>query len=284
MTSSSQPPESPRIDRVALDRIIQRATELQTGDREIGDNLTPEEVIELGKDVGIPARYLQQAMLEHRMGEQAVDQERTFLGRVVGPREVQAQRVVQGDRESVIRALLEWMNKNELLVLQRQQSGWVRWEPLRGMQAAIRRGTAALDTTKPKFMLSRADLVTATVTQLESGYCHVSLTAVLKATRTAAIAGGIAGVSVGTGAAIVATALSPFWVVALPPLLVGGAIGWFAMRRYHPVVERVHLGLERALDYLERGVVKPSHEQLPPRGTGLIDLLASEVKRALLKK
>ncbi|MEZ4455318.1 MAG: hypothetical protein R2882_02025 [Gemmatimonadales bacterium] len=55
-----------RIDRAALDRIIQRATELQTGEREVGDNLTPDEVLALGRDVGIPAKYLEQAMLEHR--------------------------------------------------------------------------------------------------------------------------------------------------------------------------------------------------------------------------
>jgi hypothetical protein len=280
------PPEPPlpdphRIDRAALDRIIQRATELQTGDRDIGDNLTPEQVLELGKDVGIPARYLHQAMLEHRMGGDGPTVDPTVLGRVVGPREVGAQRVVHGDRDSVVAALIEWMSRNELLVLQRQQAGWVRWEPLGGMQAAIRRGTAALDTSKPKFMLSRADLVTATVTELETGYCHVALSATLKQARTAAIGGAVAGSSLGASAAIIAALLSPFWIVTIPPLAVGGALGWYVLRRFRPVVERVQLGLERALDYLERGGVKPGHAQLPQRGAGLLDFLAGEVRRAL---
>jgi hypothetical protein len=47
------------------------------------------------------------------------------------------------------------------------------------------------------------------------------------------------------------------------------------------VADRVQLGLERALDFLERGGVKPGHEQLPGRGAGLLDLLAGEVRRAL---
>jgi len=62
---SDLPSQQP-IDREALDRIIQRAAELQTGEREIGDNLTPDEVLALGKEVGIPTRYLQQAILEHQ--------------------------------------------------------------------------------------------------------------------------------------------------------------------------------------------------------------------------
>ena len=43
-----------RIDRAALERIIQRAAELQTAERDIGDNLTSDEVMALGAEVGIP--------------------------------------------------------------------------------------------------------------------------------------------------------------------------------------------------------------------------------------
>ena len=43
-----------RIDRAALERIIQRAAELQTADRDIGEELTPEQVLALGREVGIP--------------------------------------------------------------------------------------------------------------------------------------------------------------------------------------------------------------------------------------
>ena len=51
-----------RIDRAALERIIQRAAELQTAEREIGEGLTPEQIMELGREVGIPGRYLQQVL------------------------------------------------------------------------------------------------------------------------------------------------------------------------------------------------------------------------------
>ncbi len=69
-----------RIDRAALERIIQRAAELQTAEREMGDTLTSDELIALGREVGIPGRYLQQALLE----------ERTRLGNVGARRPVRA--------------------------------------------------------------------------------------------------------------------------------------------------------------------------------------------------
>ena len=48
-----------RIDRAALERILQRATELQAAEHDVGENISPDELITLGRDVGIPARYLQ---------------------------------------------------------------------------------------------------------------------------------------------------------------------------------------------------------------------------------
>src|SRR5919201_851680 len=102
-----------RIDRAALERIIQRAAELQTSAREIGESLSQEEVLALGKEVGIPDRYLQQALLEERT-RVVVPEPRGAWGRLSGPAEVTAQRVVPGTPERVERALLAWMEQNEI--------------------------------------------------------------------------------------------------------------------------------------------------------------------------
>ena len=56
MSSSPGP-----IDRAALDRIIRRAAELQTADRDISDQLTPDDVMTLGQEVGIPRKLVQRA-------------------------------------------------------------------------------------------------------------------------------------------------------------------------------------------------------------------------------
>ena len=50
------------ISREALERIIKRAAELQASERDIGDGLTENELVALGKDVGIPSGYLRQAL------------------------------------------------------------------------------------------------------------------------------------------------------------------------------------------------------------------------------
>src|SRR5260370_2049472 len=54
------------IRREALERIIQRAAELQAGERDIGEGLTEPDLLALGQEGGIPPRYLRQALLEER--------------------------------------------------------------------------------------------------------------------------------------------------------------------------------------------------------------------------
>ena len=263
---------------------MQRAAELQAAETEVGEGLTADEVVALGREVGIPGRYLQQAMLE-QAAEVVVPPQAGLLARVVGPSEVSAQRVVVGEPEDAARALIGWFDQNELLVVQRQQPGRVSFEPLRGMQAAIRRGTAAFDSTRPKHMLARSELVSATFTRLESGYCHVGLSARLRNTRSGYLGGAMGAVSSGAAAGIVLAAMNAFWAVVVPPLLVGGVIGAYVLQRYRPVTERTLLGLERALDYLERGGVKPAHALPPERGPGggrgLLELMAGEIRKAI---
>jgi hypothetical protein len=272
-------PTPGKIDRAALERIMQRAAELQAGEADVGEGLSPDEVTALGREVGIPARYLQQAMLEQAT-EVIAPAESGLAGRVVGPSEVQAQRVVIGDPEDAARGLIEWFDRNELLAVQRQQPGRVTFEPIGGMQAALRRGGAALGSGVPKFMLARATLVAATFTRLESGYCHVSLTADIRKSRGGYVGGAVASGSLGVSASIILAMLSPFWVVTIPPLMVGGALGWFVLKQFRPVAGRTVLGLERALDYLERGGIKPGH-QVPPRAGGLLDTIAGEIRKAI---
>lgn len=268
-----------RIDKAALERIIQRASELQTGSRDFGEDLTPEEVLKLGKDVGIDEGYLQQAILEEAT-RATLPEESGFLNRTFGPGIVTAQRVAQGSVEEVEQQLLRWIEENELFCIQRQQTGRISWEPLGGFQAAIRRSTAMLGGGKRPFMLAAADNLSATVVPLEPGYCNVVLTATLRKKRS----GFITGTSVAVGGSLLSAAalaaMSPFLLVALAPLPIGMGIGWIVGRQYRPIAERTQLGLERVLDHLERGAVKPQH-QLPPPSTGVIGSIAEEIRKAL---
>jgi hypothetical protein len=268
-----------RIDRAALDRIIRRAAELQTAEREIGDSLSPDEVMALGREVGIPGRYLQQALLEERTRLASLTPAGAWE-RVIGPTQVGAQRVVRGDPDNIEASLLRWMEENELLCVLRQQPGRITWEPLTGFQAAIRRSTAAFQGSKRPFTLSRADTVSATVLGLEPGWTHVALTATARKARSALIGGGAAVAGAGALASILMIVLGAFVPVALIPAPVGLGIGYGVLRGYHPVVARLQLGLESALDSLEQRA--SSAGRLPPqRPPRIIDLLASEIRKAL---
>jgi hypothetical protein len=267
-----------RIDRAALERIIHRAAELQTAEREISDTLSSDELIALGKEVGIPVRYLQQALLEERT-RIGVPGSPGILERVAGPGEVSAQRVVSLEAEVAEQELIRWMERNELFCIQRQQRGRITWEPLSGFQAAIRRSAAALGAGKRPFMLSRAATVTAVILQLESGYSHVTLVADSRKVRNEYLAGGAVLAGAGTVTTATMVALGAFIPVALLPLPFAFGAGYLAMRRYGPTLARIHLGLERALDSLENGGGRRA-AQLTERA-GLMELLADEVRRAL---
>jgi hypothetical protein len=267
-----------RIDRAAIERIIQRAAELQTGEHDISDGLTPDEVVALGKEVGIPERYLKQALLEEH-GRLDLPVARGLLDRLFGAATVRAQRVVRGDADQIAAGLLAWMEEEELLTPQRKLPGRITWEPVRGVASAIRRSSAAFAGNKT-FMLNRAQLVTATITGLEPGYCHVALSADLRQARGGLIGGIGAVAGIGIAATVILAVMTPFWWVAAAPAPMFIGIGWGLSRQFRPVAERALLGLERALDHLERGEVKPVHT-LPPRAAGLLGAVINEVRRAM---
>lgn len=268
-----------KIDRTAIERIIQRATELQTGERDISDGLTTEEVVSLGKEVGIPERYLHQAMLEERSRSLAPVVPTGVLDRVVGPGTIRAERVVRGTVESVEQQLIGYLGSHEIFTVQRQQPGRITWEPLRGVQGALRRSSAVFQGNRP-FMLSRASLVSATVMGLEPGFSHVALSAELRGTRGGLMGGAFAMGALGVAGGAILTVMSPFVWLAAAPIMFGAGVGWGILRQYGPLVDRARLGLERALDHLERGEPKPGHA-LPSRTGGMVGAILEEVRKAI---
>lgn len=270
-----------RIDRGSIERIIQRAAELQTGERDISDGLTPDEVLALGKDVGIPERYIQQAILEER-SRSGPPAPQGVLDGTVGPAVVRADRVVRGVPAEIEQRLLRYFDENELLTIQRQQPGRITWEPLRGVQGALRRSSAMFQSNRP-FMLSKAQLVSVTIVPLESGFCQVSMTAELRGLRTGYLLGGsaISGVGLVTGG--IFAVLSPFLWIAAVPVAMGSLAAYAIVRQYRPLAERTQLGLECALDHLERGEPKPTHA-LPSRTGGVMGAILDEVRRAIQQR
>ncbi|MEO8029838.1 MAG: hypothetical protein ABI765_03250 [Gemmatimonadota bacterium] len=266
-------------DREALDRILKRAAELQAHERDTGESMTPDEVLKLGRDVGIPGQYLQQAMLEERVRTTAATPN-GILDRWVGSAECSAGRVVRGEPAVIEQAMVDWLESNELLAIERRQPGRISWEPLRGMASALRRSAAALGRTQRPFMLSRASRVTGGVISLEPGYCHVTLTADLGPVRSGYV-GSIAGIgAAGVATAGVLTVMTPFLAIALAPIPLVLGLGWLIGRQYGPVHDRTQLGLERALDHLEQhGSLQ--RQEIGPGRPGIVGMIAEELRKAL---
>jgi hypothetical protein len=267
--------EGKLISRGALERIIRRAAELQAQDHDIDEGLTPEDVVALGREVGIPARYLQQALLEEdgRIGAAA----RGPLGWLVGPPALAATRVVPGERPAVERALEAALDREELLQVKRRYADGATWEPKAGALASLVR---ALGTSGRRFALAWAAEVMAQVTALEPGVCHVQLRADVRNLRRQRLGGAAA--LLGFGALV--TAIAPALNVLFPWLLLPLAFAALAAAAYarggRRADERVRVGLEQVLDRLERGEIKPEH-QLPGSGLGTLGRIADELRGLL---
>lgn len=240
------------ISQEALERIIKRAAELQAGEHDAGDGLTSNEVLALGKDVGIPDRYLRQAMLEEQT-RTAPEVATGSWAWLTGPRSVVAHRVVPGDRAAVEKALSRWMVEEELLQPKRHYADRTSWEPKAGAFASIQRALAG----GRRYSLARAGEISGQVVQLEPGFCLVRLEADVRQQRTKRISGGMVMTVVGwglTGAvALVAPPLALAQAIMLVPgigMTIGGAL---VARTYRGANERTQVALEQILDRLERG-------------------------------
>lgn len=243
------------ISREALERIIQRAAELQAGERDIGEGLTKDEVLALGKDVGIPNRYLHQAVLEEQT-RTIVETRHGFWAWLTGPRTLSADRVVPGDRAAVERALTRWMEEEESLQVKRRYPDRTTWEPKAGAFASIQRALGA-GTKGRRFALAGASEVTGQVTQLEPGFCHVGLNADVRPRRAGRITGGAVVASLGGfTSAVAAVLLGP---IALIPAAVAVPIAIVIGRHHRADNERIHVAMEQVLDRLERDEMRGGH-------------------------
>jgi hypothetical protein len=264
------------ITREALERIVQRAAELQAHQQDVGEGLTPDEVLALGKDVGIPARYLQQALIEEET-RTGLAPERGILAWLVGPAALSAARVVPGDRAAVESALGAWLDQAELLQVKRRYPDHTTWEPKAGAFASLQRAFKAGGKT---FALARAAEIAASAAPLESGSCHVQLRADVGNLRRHRLA-GVASL-LGLGA--LATVLAPVLGALVPWMflpLAGMALAAVAYGRGHRRdTERVHVGLEQLLDRLEHGETRPTPRLASP-GVSALGRIADELRKSL---
>lgn len=245
--SDSTPPV---LHRAALERVLQRASELQAASTEVPETLSEAELIALGAEVGLSAGALKQALLEERMRVVLPD-ERGLMASLAGPATFVATRVVAGKPREVLTRLHTMMDSEENLRELRRFPDRVVWGPRGGFAGAIRALTR-LDGRG--FPLARADEVSASAVAADAGRVHVRLEATLLQRRgSAAQAAGI-GVFGGAATAIVFSLLNvvlPIAVAAGGLITAGAALS--ARSSYRRDAHFAQLALEQTLDRLEFG-------------------------------
>jgi hypothetical protein len=257
-----------RIDRAAVDRILARALELQADvPVDSQGQLTEAQLLDLAKEVGLDAVNLRQAMAEERT-RVAVPEERGLLASLYGASVASAQRTVRGTPAQVLKALDDWMQRQESLVVQRYfSSERIVWEARRDVMGIVRRTMSGRGHA-----LARTTDVAATAIALDDARVLVRLDARLAGYRSLMAQQNVALTGAGVVIGGVLTVLSFPLLAAAAPVAVFAPAAFAAGRASHlRTVARAQLALEQVLDRLERG-----EAGRPPT---LLSMLAAAVSR-----
>jgi hypothetical protein len=247
MADPPLPPTRIPLDRAALERVLARAADLQSRTGDPAEGLSDDQILDLGKEVGLSGQFLRQAMAEERAGLGRSDKPRGIFG----SSNVSAERTVAGTPTDVLAALDTWVQREELLRIKRRFPDRIVWEPQRGLEATVRR---AFNVGGRAYALSRATDVSGYVVAVDESHVLVRVEAELSGYRRGLVrqtmAAGTLG-ALGTGVALAVHVATAF--AAAPVVIMAGA-GYLVARELHAsAVSRAQLSLEQLLDRLERG-------------------------------
>lgn len=260
-TGPATPPASPPgkavvpappapLERAALERVLARAAELQAAEADPGEpRLTEAQILEVGNEVGIPAKHLRQALAEERSRVE-VPVEHGSVAALFGSATVSATRTVRGTPAALFDKLDSAMQNEESLRVKRRFPDRIAWEPRGGLATEFRR---IMNVGGHGYRLARAEEVSATVIAVDAERSIVRLDASLANVRKQRIAGGSGVAAFGTVSGGILVALGVMTAVAALPVAAGFVAGYFVARSHGPQVAGAQLALEQMLDRLERG-------------------------------
>jgi hypothetical protein len=248
---SSPKPPARRIDRASLERVLARASELQAGSGETPDEFTEEQLLDLGKEVGLSPQHLRQALAEERTRSIVPDDETGLAASLFGPSRVRADRTVPGKSADILGAIDVWMQRTELLIVKRHHPDRIVWEPRRDFLVGIKR---ALRVGGRDYVLSQSFEASATVVQVDDARVHVGLDADFRTSRRRSFEQLFGTTAIGAAATGALFVMGVMAAVAVAPVFVLPAAGLAGARALQSrVVTRAQLSLEQLLDRLERG-------------------------------
>jgi hypothetical protein len=242
------PPER-RVSSTELEAVIRRATELEVaGGTE--DSLPEEEVLRIGRELGLSPIHLRQALMEVR--RKAPPAEPGIVARVMGPGYASAARVVQGNADAVRETIERYLLEMEHMVISRRHPDHTRYEAGRGIGTAVRRATTQL-TVRSRFAETRFKELDVSVQPLEEGYALVTVGVDLTGARRGFFGGGLTlGTVMGMGlGTMVGIAVDPLAGIAMLPMIPAGP--WAIRPIYASTFESTRQRLEAFLDRVQAG-------------------------------
>jgi len=256
----------PTIARAALERVLARATELQASNTEAPEGISEARLVEIGREVGIPAEHLRLALAEERSRSPYAEAEHGPLLDGLGVVQISAQRSVPGKPADLLANIDAWMKREEGLDSNRRLPNRLSWAPRNGPLSFIYN---AMGRSGRSLELVRTDEVSATVTAIDAARTVVRFDADLTRLRRSQ-RNMMLGVGVVLNSLVFAT-------VSIPVLILGGASGnmetvlpgigilagvqafagygfWRMLKgQYRKTLAKMHQKLEQLLDNAEHG-------------------------------
>src|SRR5215208_4450396 len=213
---SSPKPPSRALDRSSLERVLARAAELQSGTGETGEDFTEDQLLELGREVGLSPQNLRQALAEERTRSVVPDDERGIAASLFGPSRVRAARTVPGKASDVLATIDAWMQRQELLIVKRHHADRIVWEPRQDFLVGLKR---AFKVGGRDYALSHSFETSATVVAVDDIRVHVGLDADFRTSRRRSAQSTVTGGIIGAGAAGALLVMGVFAPVAVLPVV-----------------------------------------------------------------
>ncbi len=275
MTDARSPVPGGSLTRVALERVLARAAELQVRSGESDDDgaMSETQLLELGKEVGLSAESLRQALAEER-SRTVVPEDRGLAGILTGASSVTTARTVVGMPVQVLEALDAMMQRDEALRVKRRFADQLVWEARRDVISMIRTG---LRLDGRGYELTGASDVSAVAGALGAERTHVRLVADFSEARERRARVAVASVAAFllSGVPLLMIGVPPL-LAAIPPVILAAAVLSLTRRRYRRLLTRALVAMEQALDRLEFG----DAARLSP-GRAILDAITDPVRKSV---
>jgi hypothetical protein len=243
-----------RLSHAEVQLVLRRAAELEAHRDDDEHGLSPAELEALAADVGLSSEAVRRALGELQAGALAPPQAPGALERVLGPRQLIAERIVPGSVPEV-NARVERLLRAQLMRKQRDFGERAVWQHAPGWLPQLRR---SLDWSG-QFGLNEVQTLEVALLDAGNGNTTVRLGADVGALQRKVLAGTALGTAVGIAAALLlAAAQMPHaleWVAA------AGSAGTGTLafvRAYRREVQGALTALERLLDEIAANRPPPS--------------------------